>query len=103
MASRCQLAIDDHWNFPVDTTVEERAQAHAAPTPPPPTPAKLAKTILHEWLAGSVLQGVKQQKINYEAHWIQTHKKFKRMLFIRTKHNMRIIQVIPFIKLQHDT
>ena len=30
---------------------------------------------------------------------IQTHKLFKRTLFIRTKHNMRIFVVIPFIKL----
>ena len=27
----------------------------------------------------------------------------KRMLFIRTKHNMQIFGVIPFIKLQNDT
>ena len=27
----------------------------------------------------------------------------KRMLFIRTKHNMQIFWVIPFIKLQNDT
>ena len=34
---------------------------------------------------------------------IQTHKMFKRTLFIRTKHNIRIFGVIPFIKLQNDT
>ena len=34
---------------------------------------------------------------------IQIHKRFKRTLFIRTKHNMRIFGVIPFIKLQNDT
>ena len=33
----------------------------------------------------------------------QTHERFRRMLFIRTKHNMRIVGVIPFIKLQNDT
>ena len=33
---------------------------------------------------------------------IQTHKKFKGTLFIRTKHNKRIFGVIPFIKLQND-
>ena len=27
----------------------------------------------------------------------------KRMLLIRTKHNMRIFGVIPFMKLQNDT
>ena len=31
---------------------------------------------------------------------IQTHKRFKRTFFIRTKHNMRIFGVIPFIKFQ---
>ena len=34
---------------------------------------------------------------------IQTHKRLKRTLFIRTKHNMRMFGVIPFIKLQNDT
>ena len=34
---------------------------------------------------------------------IQTHKRFKRTLFIRTKHNMRIFGLIPFIELQNDT
>ena len=34
---------------------------------------------------------------------IQTRKKFNRMLFIRTKHNMQIFGVIPFIKLQNNT
>ena len=32
-----------------------------------------------------------------------THKMFKRMLFITTKHNTQILGVIPFIKLQNDT
>ena len=34
---------------------------------------------------------------------IQTPQRFKRTLFIRTKHNTRIFGVIPFIKLQNDT
>ena len=34
---------------------------------------------------------------------IQTHKRFKLMLFIRTKRNMRSFGIIPFIKLQNDT
>ena len=33
----------------------------------------------------------------------QKHKRFKIMLFITTKHNMHILGVIPFIKLQNDT
>ena len=33
----------------------------------------------------------------------QTHKMFKITLFIKTKHNMRILGIIPFIKLQNDT
>ena len=31
----------------------------------------------------------------------QTHKRFRRTLFIRTKHNIQIFGVIPFIKLQN--
>ena len=34
---------------------------------------------------------------------IQTHKRFKRRLYIRTKHNMQMFWVVPFIKLQNDT
>ena len=34
---------------------------------------------------------------------IQTHKRFRKTLFIRTKHNMWIFRVIPFVKLQNDT
>ena len=32
---------------------------------------------------------------------IQTHKRFQKMLFSRTKHNMRILCVIPIVKLQN--
>ena len=34
---------------------------------------------------------------------IQTQKRLKRTLFIRTKHNMQIFGVIPFIVLQNDS
>ena len=34
---------------------------------------------------------------------IQTLKRFKTTIFIRTKYNMQILGVIPFIKLQNDT
>ena len=34
---------------------------------------------------------------------IQAHKRLKRALYIRTKLNIRIFGVIPFIKLQNDT
>ena len=34
---------------------------------------------------------------------IQTHKRFKRTQCIRTKHSMRILGVIPLIKLQNNT
>ena len=30
-------------------------------------------------------------------------KKFKRALFIRTKHNLLIVEVMPFFKLQNNT
>ena len=43
------------------------------------------------------------QQHNIPKHQIQTHKKLKRMLFIRTKHNMRILGVIPLTKLENDT
>ena len=39
----------------------------------------------------------------YSSHKVQTHKMFKRTLFIRTKYNMQIFEVIAFIKLQNDT
>ena len=34
---------------------------------------------------------------------IQTHKRFKGTLFIRTKPNIQILGVIPFMKLQNKT
>ena len=34
---------------------------------------------------------------------VQTQKRFKRTLFIRTKHNTHIFGVNPFMKLQNDT
>ena len=34
---------------------------------------------------------------------IQTHKRFKRTVFIRTRQNQQIFGVIPFVKLQKDT
>ena len=34
---------------------------------------------------------------------LQTHRRFKRTLIIRTKHNMQIFGVIAFIKLPNDT
>ena len=33
----------------------------------------------------------------------KTHRRFKRTLFIRTKHKMQIFRVIPFIKLKNNT
>ena len=34
---------------------------------------------------------------------LQTRKRLKRTLFIRTKHSMQILRVIPFFKLQNNT
>ena len=34
---------------------------------------------------------------------IETRKRFKTTLFIRTRHNTRIFGAVPFIKLQNDT
>ena len=33
----------------------------------------------------------------------QTRERFKRTLFIRTKHSVQIFRVIPFIKLQNES
>ena len=33
---------------------------------------------------------------------IQTHERFKRTLFIRTRQNQQIVGVIPFVELQND-
>ena len=35
--------------------------------------------------------------------FVRTHKRLKRTLFVRTKHNMRILGLIPCIKLQNGT
>ena len=43
------------------------------------------------------------EKMNLHAWKIQTQKRLKRMLFIRTKHNMQILGVIPFSMLQNHT
>ena len=48
----------------------------------------------------------KPKCVNHDRHSsckIQTHKRFRRTLFIRTKHNLQIFRVIPFIKLQNNT
>ena len=42
-------------------------------------------------------------RLTYTDHKFQTHKRFKRALFIGTKHNVRILGVISYIKLQNDT
>ena len=42
-------------------------------------------------------------RVFHAEYKIQTHKRLKGMPFIRTKHNMWIFGVIPFIKLQNDT
>ena len=44
-------------------------------------------------------QGVDERMMNGHYYY---YKRFKRMLFIRTKRNMQIFRVIPFIKLQND-
>ena len=41
--------------------------------------------------------------INTQNNKIQTHERFKRTLYIRTKHNLQIFGIIPFIKQQNDT
>ena len=48
----------------------------------------------------SLIHHLKQEWLWAFWNKIQTYKRFKRTLFIRTKHNMRIFRVISFIKLQ---
>ena len=50
--------------------------------------------VIHVWPPRFPLNGIKK---------IQTHKRFKRDFFIRTKHNIRIFGIIPFVKLQNVT
>ena len=48
-------------------------------------------------------EGVNRVNCNNGWREIQTHKRFKGTLFIRTKHNLQILGVIPFDKLQNNT
>ena len=41
--------------------------------------------------------------LKHDANTKRFKKKGKKKLFIRTRHNVRIFGVIPFIKLQNDT
>ena len=53
---------------------------------------------------GLVLFGFRLKgKYGYLFLKVKTHKRFKRTLFIRTKHNMPIFEVISIMKLQNDT
>ena len=50
--------------------------------------------------------GTPAEKVERESlscNMIQTHKRFKRTLFVRTEHNVRMFGVTPFIKLPNDT
>ena len=50
------------------------------------------------------LSYIKQNKTNLiKANRIKMHKRLKRTLFIRIKHNVLIFRVIPFIKLQNNS
>ena len=50
-----------------------------------------------------VLRQKNQKQTKNFLNWVQTYKRTKRTLFIRTKHNQQISGVIAFIKLQIDT
>ena len=98
------------WNRDVSST-----QPHSR--------TKLSEAHLCPWALPSVMKAVWAQHRNlpkwltflffvqvndypefsYHADQIQTHKRFKRMLVIRTKHNLQISRVIPFIKLENNT
>ena len=52
------------------------------------------------------MKGLKVSNLVFDAQStiaVKSGRRFKRMLFIRTKHNMHIFRVIPFIQLQNDT
>ena len=38
----------------------------------------------------------------WNSSMVSTHKRFKGVLFIRTKHNLQIFRAVPFMKLQKD-
>ena len=51
-----------------------------------------------------VCKGDSDEQANFDENIkIQTHKRFKRTLFIRTRQNQLIFGEIPFVKLQNDT
>ena len=49
-----------------------------------------------------MLLSIYKKNIIFTKHLLETHQRFKIMLFVRTKHNMQIFRIIPFIKLQND-
>ena len=51
-----------------------------------------------DWLRREVVLGEEKKPVMYK---VQTHKRFQRTLFIRTKHNLHVFGVISFIKLQN--
>jgi len=44
-----------------------------------------------------------KRRVGLHVDEIQTYKKSKRTLFIRTRQNTQVFGVIPFVKLQNDT
>ena len=70
--------------------------------PPPPPPQGITKGIvakLHNsyWFKFQSAEWI--VKLHAET---QTHKRFERVLFIRTKQNMHFFKLIPFIKLENE-
>ena len=58
------------------------------------------------WLALAEVINLKVTLNNYSfvnLSKAQTHKRFKRALFIRKKHNVQIFGAVPFTKLQNTT
>ena len=63
----------------------------------------IALQILPSFVRESMIGMVEDEEAEHcNFYEIQTHRRFKRTLFIRTKHTMRIFGVILFIKLEND-
>ena len=84
--------------------LDEEIQPTAAFGPPVP----LEKPRMLPFISGkiatwSVFFAASRWLVVLEPVTLKTHERFKRKLFIRTKQNVQIFGVIPFIKLQNYT
>ena len=82
-----------------DFTMQFFCYCSATPPTPPP-PYVLQKALFQRCIIHIGLNFNQQSELlNYMPRSKLTHTRFKRVLFIRTKQNMQIFKLIPFIKL----